>query len=207
MKQIYKVFLNDRLIKIGLPLKPAPEPAVNFNIESNKEDIRNWFNSFVDDNLKKIYLFHPEPSKFFNLFRSVFLNIDAAGGAVISGKYLLVIFRNGKWDLPKGKIDSGEMPEKAAIREVSEECGISGQTIVKFLPSTFHVYKSPYDDEEIWIFKETYWFEMSYNGCMDCIKPQAEEGITMIKWVSSSKISEIMDNTYENLKQIISLYT
>jgi 8-oxo-dGTP pyrophosphatase MutT (NUDIX family) len=208
MKQIYKVFLNDRVIKIGPPLKSIPEPLVNFNIESTEEDIRNWFNSFVDDNLMKIYLVHPEPSKFFKLFSSVFLNIDAAGGAVISGKYLLVIFRNGKWDLPKGKINKGENPEEAALREVSEECGISGQTIVKSLPSTFHVYKLPYPDNEAsWIFKETYWFEMSYNGCMDCAKPQVEEGITLIKWVSSSEINEIMDNTYENLKQIIELYT
>jgi 8-oxo-dGTP pyrophosphatase MutT (NUDIX family) len=89
-------------------------------------------------------LVHPNPVHFFQLFRSVFLEVPAAGGVVKSNDRLLFIFRNGKWDLPKGKIDEGENPPEAALREVSEECGIAGQQIKKQLPSTFHIYPSPY---------------------------------------------------------------
>ena len=36
---------------------------------------------------------------------------------------LLMIFRRGKWDLPKGKLDKGETFERCAVREIEEETG------------------------------------------------------------------------------------
>ncbi len=35
-------------------------------------------------------------------------NIKTAGGIVIKNEKILFIYKNGKWDLPKGKIDKGE---------------------------------------------------------------------------------------------------
>jgi 8-oxo-dGTP pyrophosphatase MutT (NUDIX family) len=208
MKQIYKVFLNDRRIEIVPSVERDDKTVVNFDSGCSEEDISDWFfHSFINNGLKKISLVHKAPSHFFRLFKSLFLNVDAAGGAVISGKYLLVIFRKGKWDLPKGKIERGEDPEQAALREVSEEAGIYDQKILNPLPSTYHIYPSPYPETKgKWIFKETWWFKMSYPGDRDSVRPQEQEGITEVRWISGPEFPQILNNTYENLKQIIGLF-
>ncbi len=207
MKQKYKVFLNDRLIQIiSTGEITINKPTVFFEKEAGISDVHFWFNSFKNSNLKKIFLVHPNPSVFFTTFKNAFRQIEAAGGVVISGDELLFIYRRGKWDLPKGKIDKDETHEDAALREVAEECGISGQKIAKKLPSTFHIYKFPFaDNKEEWIFKQTYWFEMHYSGSL-AGRPQIEEDITAVKWLSRFQLDEVVSNTYENLKQIIEIY-
>ncbi len=142
----------------------------------------------------------------FQNFRSAFINVRAAGGVVLRNDALLFIFRNGKWDLPKGKIELGENPEHAALREVEEECGIRGHSIVKSLPSSYHIYQSPYPDTKgEWIFKETFWYEMQYSGEENGV-PQNEEGITEVRWFPRTVLQPVLENTYENLKEIIQLY-
>jgi 8-oxo-dGTP pyrophosphatase MutT (NUDIX family) len=207
MKQMYKVFLNDRLIEIGTSDNIKKDNlVVKFDETATTDAIQNWFTDFITQNTEKVKLVHPNPNYFFKLFRFVFLEVPAAGGVVKSNDRLLFIFRNEKWDLPKGKFNKGETPQEAALREVSEECGISGQKIVNQLPSTFHIYQSPYSKtKRQWIFKETFWFEMSYDGT-DEIAPQHEEGITEVKWFGKNELEEVLANTYENLKQIILLY-
>jgi 8-oxo-dGTP pyrophosphatase MutT (NUDIX family) len=207
MKQMYKVFLNDRLIKIGAPENiTINKSCVNFSDSVAAEDVKGWFNSFIDSELDEVCLAHPYPEKFFKLFKSAFLVIHAAGGVTLSGNRLLFIFRNGKWDLPKGKTDPGETPAEAAIREVREETGIQVQNITKQLQSTFHIYKSEYPETRgQWIFKETFWFEMIC-GEKGVVVPQREEGITQARWMRRNNLEEVLANTYENLKQVILPY-
>lgn len=207
MKQKYKVFLNDRLIEIC-----APEDAkknnilIKFGQNSAVSEIKNWFDNFVTDDSPAVFLTHPEPERFFCDFRSLFLEMPAAGGVVIREGRLLFIFRNGKWDLPKGKSEKGETSSETALREVSEECGITGQQIVKPLFPTHHIYLSPYPGfKGKWIFKETFWFEMKYDKAEEAF-PQRKEGITRLKWFSPAELDEVLENTYENLKQIIFHY-
>jgi 8-oxo-dGTP diphosphatase len=56
--------------------------------------------------------------------------IEAAGGVVWrqtrSGLQVLLVHRPryDDWSLPKGKLDPGETPRKAALREVEEETGL-----------------------------------------------------------------------------------
>jgi 8-oxo-dGTP pyrophosphatase MutT (NUDIX family) len=133
-----------------------------------------------------------------------FRQLPAAGGVVRQNEKLLFIFRRNKWDLPKGKIDKGENTPQAALREVEEECGISGHRIVKPLLPTFHIYPSEKTNGE-WIFKETSWFEMDYSGDHPG-KPESAEGITQIKWFHANELNEVWENTYENLKEIIKIY-
>ena len=204
---MYKVFLNDRLIAITAPEKITySKPVQFFDERINKEDVKQWFNSFNNSNLNKISLQHPDPAFFFRIFRSAFTELPAAGGVVQKNDRLLFIYRKGKWDLPKGKIDSGESPKEAALREVEEECGITGHRIVKSLPSTFHIYRSVYKNQKSkWIFKETQWFEMSYSG-ENPGRPETDEGITRIRWFARNELNEVWSNTYENLKLVIGLY-
>ena len=205
---MYKVFFNQKLINISgrenITLnKRKSQKADSFKVF----DIQNWFQSFIQNNEPEAHLTHLTPEHFFEVFKSAFLNINAAGGVVINPeRKILFILRNGVWDLPKGKVDKGETTPETAIREVEEECGISGMKIVKKLPSTYHIYQSTYKKTRgQWIFKETFWYEMKYCGALNGV-PQQEEGITKIKWLAQNELDEVLANTYENLKQIINLY-
>ncbi len=109
--------------------------------------------------------------------------VTAAGGVVIrtvDGKeQLLLMFRRGAWDLPKGKLDAGETIEQCALREVSEETGVTGLTLTRFLTHTHHEYEDEYG---MWS-KTTHWFLMSIDGDGGELVPQAEEGIERLEWV------------------------
>ena len=206
---MYEVFFNDRKIIIatkGEITLNKPTEIVDYLL--TQKDVKKWFFRFVANDTHEVILLNDSPKEFFTeIFRSVFISIEAAGGVVIRNNKLLFIFRNEKWDLPKGKIDAGETTREAALREVEEECGISGHKIVKQLPSSFHIYKSPYNKSQgELIFKETFWFEMEYSG-IENGTPQTEEDITKIEWFAPDELELPLTNTYANLKPLIFIYT
>ena len=124
--------------------------------------------------------------------------IEAAGGLVYNDKnQMLMIFRNGKWDLPKGKLEVGENIEQCAIREVEEECGISGLKIMKQLQETYHTYEINGGG----ILKCTYWFAMrsSFEGNL---VPQTKEGITKVEWVNEEGVAKKSEDSYGNIKEL-----
>ncbi|MDD4224746.1 MAG: NUDIX domain-containing protein [Mariniphaga sp.] len=207
MKQMYKVFLNDRLIRIDTSENITNNKiAVVFKPSCTPFDIERWFMSFVESETKEVLLTHPDPDLFFPVFQQAFHKIYAAGGVVLAKDQILFIFRNGIWDLPKGKMDPGEKNWQTALREVAEETGITGHRIVQPLPATFHMYSMPAQhSNKTWILKETFWFEMVYDGEWKGI-PQEEEGITRVKWFRKSELGEVQGNTYRSLEQIIQLY-
>ena len=109
-----------------------------------------------------------------------------------------MIYRNGKWDLPKGKIEHAEEPDTAAIREVFEECGVGYLKLQKQVQTTFHTY--PFKDHKV--LKKTYWFLMSTVDESDPI-PQLEEGITEAKWVNRSELKSAMRNSYASIVNLL----
>ena len=205
---MYKVFFNDRKItvlqKTDITLNKSIKSTENLHSIS---DVKHWFLDFISEDEKEVIMICEDIEKFWEkVFVPSFKLIKAAGGVVKRNGQLLFIFRNEKWDLPKGKVDNGESVEKAAIREVQEECGISGHSILKKLPVTYHIYQSPYiKSKGKWVLKETFWFEMGYAGNENG-KPQNEENITEIRWFERSELNEVLANTYENLKQVIQYY-
>ena len=125
--------------------------------------------------------------------------IEAAGGLVYNfDNQLLMIFRNGKWDLPKGKLEKGENIRQCAIREIEEECGISGLTISQPLEDTYHTYKLNQQK----ILKRTYWFEMKSNFKGKLI-PQTKEGITEVVWVDKQDVTAKLEHSYGNIIQLL----
>ncbi len=205
---MYKVFFNDRKITIAdqKNITFIKSPALIENIKTKKE-LKRWFLQFSENNEPEIILLTNNVEKFWSeTFLPAFKLIEAAGGVVFSKGKLLVIYRNGKWDLPKGKLDKLEPKEKAALREVQEECGITGHSITRELTPTFHIYKSPYKDSfGQWILKKTHWYEMQYSGNFQG-NPQLEEDITEIQWLSKSEIEMVLLNTYESLKSVFLSY-
>ena len=124
--------------------------------------------------------------------------INASGGVVFNNDKLLMIFRNGFWDLPKGKMEPNESELESAIREVEEECGIDKLSVIKFLKNTYHTYVE--DDQPI--LKKTSWYLMSSDSKKK-LTPQKSEGISKAIWVSKNEISCKLDNSYENIKDLL----
>lgn len=120
--------------------------------------------------------------------------IVAAGGLVKneSGE-LLLIFRNGKWDLPKGKLEKNEQTAVAAVREVREETGLQQVELLREYARTYHTYTQGGKH----ILKETAWFLMQ--GKRGATIPQTEEGITRIAWVAARDAQEVFTNTHDNI--------
>lgn len=131
------------------------------------------------------------------VLKKAFLFLRAGGGLVISPQNeILFIFRKGKWDLPKGKLDKGETIEECAVREVQEETGLHGARIKQHLINTYHIY---YD--KTFILKETSWFLMTSN--IKRVFPQREEGISKVMWVAVPKLKYQIKNTYESVVDVV----
>ena len=128
--------------------------------------------------------------------------MQAAGGLVFNEKNeLLMIFRRGFWDLPKGKLDEGETIEQCAIREVQEETGLKNIKLVGFLTTTYHTYY--YKGQTI--LKPSHWYKME-NWGNETLIPQTEEDITAIQFVSKEKAYKLLDEMYPTIKLVVEQY-
>ncbi len=205
--QKYKVFLNaKRIVFIASGKITITKPSVDLPDFTDVTTTLKWLDMFENSLKNEIKVEVENPELTFHNFKDALLNMDAAGGVVRKNNKLLFIFRNNVWDLPKGKIDVGETPEEAALREVAEECGIQGHYILHPLNPTYHIYRSPYKKSKgQWILKKTHWFEMEYSG-EDTGTPETEEGITEIRWFKAEELDEVLKNTYANLVELISSY-
>ena len=149
--------------------------------------------------INSIGVFSNEFELIINIFKKKFPEIIAAGGKVINNKSeILFIYRNKKWDLPKGKAEKNEIISETALREVEEETGIKNLSIIKPLEKTYHIFKR---DGKYYL-KTTYWFEMKsdFNGKF---KPQKKEGITRVEWIGIENLSSVLLKSYANIRLLI----
>ncbi len=135
-------------------------------------------------------------------FFSQFEIIEAAGGIVQNErKEILFIFRRGKWDLPKGKLEAAETIETCATREIEEETGVNKLTLKRKIGETYHIYK----ERGKLILKISHWFYFTCPSSQKMV-PQTEEDIVEVKWIATKNIREPMSNTYKNIKEIINTF-
>ncbi|MDH5379854.1 MAG: NUDIX domain-containing protein [Cyclobacteriaceae bacterium] len=133
-------------------------------------------------------------------FKSHFKIIKAAGGVVKKGNRCLMIYRLGKWDLPKGKINKNEDPKLAAVREVEEECGVQARVKGK-LCNTWHTYTMKKNR----ILKKTTWYTMPVVDEVG-MTPQTEEGIEDLKWMTPKEVFHALKNSYRSIEYVMELY-
>jgi len=203
MVQKYKVFINDKIIFLVDDINKEISSKDLFYRYKSKQTLLSVIEQFEkNDEAESLFIFHKNLDKLLTKFLTVFTLIEAAGGIVKNPKdEILFIFRRNKWDLPKGKIEENEHVKDTAIREVEEECGVSDLTIVKDLPSTYHIYTL--DKQKI--IKKTHWFEM-YIEKHQTPKPQTAEDITIAKWIKRDEIKEVLNNTYKSITELLTFY-
>jgi len=196
MKQ-YKVYINDNTLFIAEQMPEESALATEINVEAFD------FKTFYIDVLKKsgasFVLIHDDPKKVFKAIKKSCELIKAAGGLVknAKGRYLF-IYRNKKWDLPKGKVEKGEKMKEAALREVEEECGVKIHTNDEKLCKTYHVYTLG----SKLVLKKTNWYSMTVKGEPKLV-PQKEEGITKALWLGEADLEPIVQNTYPSIMQVL----
>ncbi len=201
---MYKVFINEKVICFTNNTEKTKDFSnvlvLNFFLTSNIPFLLELLDNGRD--IDAIIINVPDFDNAFKSFQSYFKIINAAGGIVVNNQNKkLFIYRLHKWDLPKGKIEADESIENAAIREVEEECGITGLTINNKLTDTFHVY----EHKEKLILKQTFWFGMTTDFTGE-LTPQLEENITKVKWLTDLEIEEIvLKNTYSSIRELLAI--
>ncbi len=203
---MYKVFFEDRLFILSeFPIKGFNNHPISSFPYIGKDDLMLKISLLRrNESASSINVYFSPLEELYKFFSELFYFIEAAGGIVINGKgEALFIFRQEKWDLPKGKMENGERIEATAIREVEEECGINNVEISNFLTHSYHIY----NQGDKLILKKTWWYRMLFRGHSK-LKPQIEEDITEVKWVSPANADIILNNTYESIKQVfLSFYS
>lgn len=142
---------------------------------------------------------HPNLDELKNAFFKKFTVIQAAGGLVSNDQdQLLLIFRRGKWDLPKGKLDKGEKLEDCALREVSEETGLTRIQLIAPLTITYHTYHQGTK----FILKESHWYTIKATGDEPLV-PQTAEDIMEIKWIARHDLKEYISGAFPSVTDIL----
>ena len=158
---MYKVFINDRSLILTdnyadytsdydtLFIKYASEEAFFETIELLRDS----------PVLRSVCIFHNKLDELWEIFCRRYEQISSAGGIVQNNKRILFIYKNNHWDLPKGKMESGESSDKTALREVKEECGITELKLSSPHDTTYYLF----NDKSSTMLKKTEWFLMNTN--------------------------------------------
>ncbi|HRG58403.1 MAG TPA: NUDIX domain-containing protein [Bacteroidia bacterium] len=203
--EFYKIYYKDKKVII------ANETDINYkgnntlfasydNIEILQDLIKVLLNV---PSIETLYIYGDNPEQIWVAYKSLYTIIEAAGGLVLNkASHALLIFRLGKWDLPKGKIEKNESIQEAAIREVIEECGVKQLHIESKLIDTYHIYQLKGKQ----ILKVSHWFLMRCNDAELDLIPQTIEGITDAKWMTVTDSLNVLDNCYSSVKDVLTKF-
>ncbi|MDB5090363.1 MAG: 8-oxo-dGTP pyrophosphatase MutT, family [Mucilaginibacter sp.] len=178
----------------------APKKAQNYKqIDADAFELKILYTWVLNHQSKFFYVLCDDAKAFLKTVAKSVLLIRAAGG-LVKNEYdeYLFIYRNDKWDLPKGKIEKQEGTKEAAVREVEEECGIKVSKLEERICKTYHSYIYKGDV----VLKKTYWFNMRCKG-QNNLKPQKEEGITDVRWFKKGDINPIVENTFPSIMDVL----
>lgn len=203
--QRYKIYVNGRPVFLGTPesigdLGLMPNKDVFVAPYLGKRKTIKQYLDLLDKNraVQLVALYADDAERLWADFQSCFRLLEAAGGAVRNpAGELLVFFRRGSWDLPKGKIDPGETPEQAAVREVQEETGLPQPTLGDFIGHTWHTYEQKGER----ILKKTWWYHMETTDTR--VVPQTEEDIEEIRWVEPAAWLASGPVVYGSIRDVI----
>jgi 8-oxo-dGTP pyrophosphatase MutT (NUDIX family) len=204
VQQTYKINIEGRaLILMDEELLAESGPGSN-QLALPYRGVKNTLFQYLDtleksNRFESILLYSNDVNTLLEDLKSLVMWIPAAGG-VIENKddSILLIFRKGYWDLPKGKLDTQETSKGAALRECEEETGLSNLFLGKKIYESWHLYREKNGQRAL---KKTKWFAMNYQG-NQIPKPQLEEDIIEVAWIHPEQ-ALLKEPMYENIKSVI----
>ena len=199
-----KIYFNDKPLFLCDAMDETVEPFIHhddavFIDELDSHTVKSMIHEMQLGKIQAGVFYHTNLEELRKAFYKKFTIIQAAGGLVINEKKeILMIFRGGKWDLPKGKLDKGEKLEDCAVREVEEETGLQKIKLLSPLTITYHTYH----EGTKFILKESHWYNMKVSGEQNLV-PQTEEGIAEIKWVTVKESEKLFPNCFPSVIDVL----
>jgi 8-oxo-(d)GTP phosphatase len=194
MNSLYTIYVENNKLIITTDATIAPDNAIIVQGKYDSKVLLEQVSKFKKD----AYIICNKLYEGIEGFKRQLPKILAGGGLVTNALgELMFIYRRGKWDLPKGKLDKGETISQCAVREVMEETGLQEVQLQDFFAHSFHIYKHI----KKWYFKQTDWYLMQTQNTET--NPQAEEGIEKIVWLAKGNFAEIINNTYKNIEDLL----
>lgn len=202
-----KIYFKDKPLFLCDEVDETIQPYIHhddavFIDELNSHTVKTMIHEMEQPLVHAGVFFHTSLDELKKAFFKKFTFIQAAGGLVQNEKKeILIIFRRGKWDLPKGKLDNGEILEDCAVREVEEETGLKNVQLISPLSITYHAYH----EGARFILKESHWYQMKVNGVQKLV-PQTAEDIHEIKWVTADNLKTYLKNSFPSVKDVLGLF-
>ena len=199
-----KIYFDDKPLFLCDAVDETIEPFIHhddaiFIDELDSHTVKSMIHEMQLEKIHAGVFFHPDLEELKKAFYKKFTLIEAGGGLVINEKEeILMIFRRGKWDLPKGKLDKGEKIEECAVREVEEETGLKDVKLIAPLLITYHTYH----EGTRYILKESHWYTMKVKGEQK-LTPQTEEEIHEVKWVSKKDAPNFYTDCYPSVIDVL----
>src|SRR5687768_2564827 len=122
-----KIYFNDKPLFLCDTIDETIQPYIHhddcvFIDELDAHAVKSMIHEMQQPQVHAGVYIHNDLKELKKAFQKKFTPVLAAGGLVQNEKEeLLMIYRKGKWDLPKGKLDKNEKLEDCALREVMEE--------------------------------------------------------------------------------------
>jgi predicted NUDIX family NTP pyrophosphohydrolase len=181
----------------------ATEPREGYYVVSAEAEVplaRAKVITFLET-YNSVEILSPEPQSAFEAFARQMKWVEAAGGVVESDRGdVVMISRNGRWDLPKGHREEGESFAECAAREAEEETGVTVTEVSELLATTLHAYNL----YGRWELKLTAWYAM--RGERVDLRPQREEGIICAEWIPRERVMECIKNSFPTIKKVFSAF-
>lgn len=200
---MYNIFFgNRRLAVCSFPEQPLDDPEAVYYSPGSFPELAYLPELFISNTtINTLCIPSKNQESDFKQLCTRLFRINAGGGLVtnLRGEVLL-IFRYGRWDLPKGTQEPGEDIRYSALREVSEECGldISQLDIAEQVCDTYHTFHR----DNRFNLKFTRWFRMQFNGEDDTVVPQLSESIEQAIWVNPRELDNYLSNTYPSIVEV-----
>jgi len=199
-----KIYFDNKPLFLCDDVDASLQPYVHhddaiFIDELNLHTIKSMIHEMQESSVHAGVFFHKDIGELKSAFFKKFTVLKASGGFVLNeNNEVLMMFRRGKWDLPKGKMDKKETFEECAIRETEEETGLKNIRLISPLITTYHTYH----EGTRFILKETKWFSMKVGGEQKLI-PQAAEQITKLEWVGKNDLKKYLQNAFPSVNDVL----
>jgi 8-oxo-dGTP pyrophosphatase MutT (NUDIX family) len=201
-----KIYFNEKPLFLCDAVDEVLQPFVHhddaiFIDELNTHTVKTMIHEMEQPEIHAGVFYHSDLEVLRKAFYKKFSLVLAAGGLVQNiNSEILMIFRRGKWDLPKGKLDLGETLETCAVREVEEETGLQKVKLLSPLTVTYHTYHEGARS----ILKESHWYSMKVTGEQKLV-PQTNEGIQEIRWVKPQGLPQYYKEAFPSVVDVLKL--
>ncbi len=203
---MYKIYFNNKPLFLVSQINKELEEYLHhddtvFIDDFNSHTVKAMIHEMETARIHAGVFLYDDADALLKAFKKKLTVVKAAGGLVYTpDHHVLLIFRRGKWDLPKGKLDLNEDLASCAEREIREETGLQQLSMEKPLSVTHHTYH----EFGKHILKESHWFLFSAEKQVSFL-PQLEEDIEKCEWVHVSQLVSYMENAHASVVDVVNL--